>query len=68
LSLTRNQQEDWLSEFKQIKLCRIDGSTPQADRLSQMDEFNDPDKTDGPKVFLLSTRAGGLGINLVSAE
>lgn len=36
------------------------------DRESQIDEFTDP----GSKkfIFLLSTRAGGLGINLASAD
>ncbi|KAJ8605209.1 hypothetical protein CTAYLR_000442 [Chrysophaeum taylorii] len=46
--------------------CRIDGSTHGDDRDSQMDEFNRPGS---PKfVFLLSTRAGGLGINLATAD
>jgi len=46
--------------------CRIDGSTSGDDRDSQMDVFNAPNS---PKfVFLLSTRAGGLGINLATAD
>lgn len=46
--------------------CRIDGSTSGDDRDSQMDVFNAPGS---PKfVFLLSTRAGGLGINLATAD
>ena len=44
--------------------CRIDGNTDGEKRDSQMDEFN---KEGSSKfAFLLSTRAGGLGINLVS--
>ncbi|GBG28394.1 ATP-dependent DNA helicase DDM1 [Hondaea fermentalgiana] len=47
------------------KVCRIDGSTSLEDRKAQMDGFNnDPDYF----CFLLSTRAGGVGINLVSAD
>ncbi|XP_048877210.1 SWI/SNF-related matrix-associated actin-dependent regulator of chromatin subfamily A containing DEAD/H box 1b [Brienomyrus brachyistius] len=47
------------------RYLRLDGSTPMADRIGLIDEFNtDPDIF----VFLLSTRAGGLGINLTSAN
>jgi Helicase conserved C-terminal domain len=44
---------------------RIDGAVGYQDRMAYVDEFNsDPDCF----VFLLSTRAGGLGINLTSAD
>lgn len=44
---------------------RIDGSIAWQDRQEAMRAFNsDPDMF----VFLLSTRAGGLGINLTSAD
>ncbi|XP_072243863.1 SWI/SNF-related matrix-associated actin-dependent regulator of chromatin subfamily A containing DEAD/H box 1A [Leuresthes tenuis] len=47
------------------RYVRLDGSTPIADRIVLIDEYNtDPDIF----VFLLSTRAGGLGINLTSAN
>ncbi|KAF6729732.1 SWI/SNF-related matrix-associated actin-dependent regulator of chromatin subfamily A containing DEAD/H box 1 [Oryzias melastigma] len=47
------------------RYVRLDGSTPMADRIVLIDEYNtDPDIF----VFLLSTRAGGLGINLTSAN
>ncbi|XP_033476037.1 SWI/SNF-related matrix-associated actin-dependent regulator of chromatin subfamily A containing DEAD/H box 1A [Epinephelus lanceolatus] len=47
------------------RYVRLDGSTPIAERIVLIDEFNtDPDIF----VFLLSTRAGGLGINLTSAN
>ncbi|KAJ8285279.1 hypothetical protein GJAV_G00024990 [Gymnothorax javanicus] len=47
------------------RYVRLDGSTPMADRIVLIDEFNtDPEIF----VFLLSTRAGGLGINLTSAN
>lgn len=45
--------------------CRLDGSIKWQDRQEAMDNFK------GSKdlfVFLLSTRAGGLGINLTSAD
>ena len=44
---------------------RLDGTTPQRDRQRMVDEFN-TDFT--KKVFLISTRAGGTGLNLQSAS
>ncbi|KAI4897749.1 hypothetical protein NFI96_033833, partial [Prochilodus magdalenae] len=47
------------------RYIRLDGSTPMTDRIGLIDQFNtDQDIF----VFLLSTRAGGLGINLTSAN
>lgn len=47
------------------RYIRLDGSTPMSDRIGLIDQFNtDQDIF----VFLLSTRAGGLGINLTSAN
>ncbi|KAF5897664.1 ATP-dependent helicase 1B, partial [Clarias magur] len=47
------------------RYIRMDGSTPMSDRIVRIDQFN----TDRDIfVFLLSTRAGGLGINLTSAN
>jgi SWI/SNF-related matrix-associated actin-dependent regulator of chromatin subfamily A member 5 len=46
--------------------CRIDGNTDGEKRDSQMDEFNAPGSS--KFAFLLSTRAGGLGINLATAD
>jgi len=72
-----NVMEDYLN-FRKWKYCRIDGSTNIDERQRQMDAFN-AEKTggfDGERnqaadrnfVFLLSTRAGGLGINLTAAD
>lgn len=60
-----NIMEDYL-HYRNWKYCRIDGSTQIDDRQRQMDDFN----SDSSElfVFLLSTRAGGLGINLVAAD
>jgi len=56
--------EDFL-RFKDFNFLRLDGSTKADDRTAMLTTFN------GDKdifVFLLSTRAGGLGLNLQSAD
>ncbi|KAJ7126515.1 P-loop containing nucleoside triphosphate hydrolase protein [Mycena crocata] len=52
--------------FRQYKYCRIDGSTAHDDRIVAIDEYNKPDSE--KFIFLLTTRAGGLGINLTTAD
>lgn len=46
--------------------CRIDGSTTHEDRINSIDEYNKPDSE--KFIFMLTTRAGGLGINLTTAD
>ncbi|KAF8578409.1 hypothetical protein K439DRAFT_1663741 [Ramaria rubella] len=48
------------------KFLRLDGNTKQAQRQKDMDAFNQPNSD--IFIFLLSTRAGGVGINLWSAD
>ncbi|KAG1828022.1 SNF2 family DNA-dependent ATPase [Suillus variegatus] len=61
--------EDWATELKGWPICRIDGSTAPMDRREQMNKFQQGGNSlDAPKLFLLSTRAGGLGINLTAAD
>ncbi|PVI07533.1 hypothetical protein DM02DRAFT_608629 [Periconia macrospinosa] len=56
--------EEYLTH-RNYKYCRLDGSTKLEDRRDTVTDFqNDPSIF----VFLLSTRAGGLGINLTSAD
>ncbi|KAH5233598.1 hypothetical protein HBI62_043920 [Parastagonospora nodorum] len=45
---------------------RLDGTVPASDRKIAIDHFNAPGSDD--YCFLLSTRAGGLGINLMTAD
>ncbi|CAM1501065.1 Fc.00g102270.m01.CDS01 [Cosmosporella sp. VM-42] len=52
--------------FRQYKYCRIDGGTAHEDRIAAIDEYNKPGSE--KFVFLLTTRAGGLGINLTTAD
>mmetsp|Transcript_15385 Transcript_15385/g.45299 ORF Transcript_15385/g.45299 Transcript_15385/m.45299 type:complete len:1328 (-) Transcript_15385:31-4014(-) len=60
---------DIVSDYLRLrgfKHQRLDGSTPAAARHQAMEQFNAPDS--GDFAFLLSTRAGGLGINLATAD
>uniref|UniRef100_M4B8C8 Uncharacterized protein n=1 Tax=Hyaloperonospora arabidopsidis (strain Emoy2) TaxID=559515 RepID=M4B8C8_HYAAE len=57
--------EDYMRYFSH-DYCRLDGSTKGEDRDNMMEEFNAPGST--KFCFLLSTRAGGLGINLATAD
>ncbi|OWM91055.1 hypothetical protein CDL15_Pgr023388 [Punica granatum] len=59
---------DILEKFlirKGSSFSRLDGSTPTNLRQSLVDDFN---SSPSKQVFLISTRAGGLGLNLVSAN
>uniref|UniRef100_A0A0D9ZUA9 Chromatin-remodeling complex ATPase n=1 Tax=Oryza glumipatula TaxID=40148 RepID=A0A0D9ZUA9_9ORYZ len=57
--------EDYLM-YKGYQYCRIDGNTGGEDRDASIEAFNKPGSE--KFVFLLSTRAGGLGINLATAD
>lgn len=57
--------EDYLV-MRHFSYCRIDGNTSYEDREGYIDTFNAPDSD--KFLFLLSTRAGGLGINLQTAD
>ena len=46
--------------------CRIDGSTTHEDCINSIDEYNKPESE--KFIFMLTTRAGGLGINLMTAD
>ncbi|XP_045596634.1 lymphocyte-specific helicase [Procambarus clarkii] len=58
--------EDYLTLRPQYKYKRLDGASALEDRQSDIKEFNDKNSSDF--LFLLSTRAGGLGINLATAD
>ncbi|GMQ02924.1 hypothetical protein CsSME_00048941 [Camellia sinensis var. sinensis] len=57
--------EDYCS-FKKWQYERIDGKVGGAERQIRIDRFNA--KNSSRFCFLLSTRAGGLGINLATAD
>lgn len=57
--------EDYCRLLRGWDTCRIVGDVAQSDRADQIDQFN---TNPAMKIFLLSTRAGGQGINLASAD
>ena len=52
--------------YRGYKHFRLDGGTKPEERAQLLIQFNDPN-TD-VHLFMLSTRAGGLGINLETAD
>lgn len=57
--------EDYLN-WKNYRYLRLDGNTKSEDRSTLLYHFNQPDSP--YFIFLLSTRAGGLGLNLQTAD
>lgn len=60
---------DILSQYMQLRgyqYQRLDGTIAAGPRRMAIDHFNAPESKDS--CFLLSTRAGGLGINLMTAD
>jgi chromodomain-helicase-DNA-binding protein 4 len=57
--------EDYL-RGEGYEYCRLDGTYNADDKMEQIDQFNAPGSM--KFVFLLSTRAGGQGINLATAD
>ena len=57
--------EDFLS-YRHYQYLRLDGTTKADDRSEMLRQFNDPNSPHF--VFILSTRAGGLGLNLQTAD
>ena len=60
---------DLLQEYfrlRQVQYCRLDGSVANELREERIAMFNSDDTE--IDVFILSTRAGGLGLNLQTAD
>ena len=60
---------DILTDYLKLRnypFQRLDGTVPASERKIAIDHFNAPGSDD--YCFLLSTRAGGLGINLMTAD
>lgn len=57
--------EDWATILRGWPVCRIDGAVKAEDRAEAIEAFN---TQADHQLFLLSTRAGGQGINLTAAD
>jgi hypothetical protein len=69
LILVFDFSSDILSDYCALRgyiYQRLDGTVPSETRRKAIEHYNAPDSPDF--VFLLSTRAGGLGINLETGE
>lgn len=64
LKSSRAKFSKWI---KNKDYYRLDGSTPGHLRTSWISNFNDP-RNARARLFIISTRAGGIGINLVGAN
>ncbi|XP_050079596.1 SWI/SNF-related matrix-associated actin-dependent regulator of chromatin subfamily A member 5-like [Anopheles maculipalpis] len=53
-------------DWREYEHCVLRGENDNQDRQKQMNEFNRPGSS--KFVFLLTTRAGGVGINLMAAD
>ena len=52
--------------FRKYNYCRLDGNTDLDDRERFIEQFTQPNSE--KFIFLISTRAGGLGLNLMTAN
>ena len=52
--------------FKGYEYLRLDGSTPKKHRDTYVKQFQDP--MSKYKIFLISLKAGGVGLNLTTAK
>ncbi len=52
--------------WRNFEYCRLDGNTDHEDRQNSINLYNAPGSS--KFIFMLSTRAGGLGINLMTAD
>lgn len=74
LSLVRGKTQDYL-EYRSFSYERLDGSVRAEERFDAVRSFSaDHSRRGGASkpgsafVFLLTTRAGGVGLNLVAAD
>lgn len=64
-NITLNIIEDYL-RLRGHRYRRLDGSTNRVQRMIDIEQFNRPGSKDF--IYILNTRAGGLGVNLQTAD
>ncbi|OCF41407.1 hypothetical protein I317_04798 [Kwoniella heveanensis CBS 569] len=57
-----------LMKIRKYPYVRLDGSTPQKQRQDLVDTFNRDVRREEAFVFLLSAKAGGIGLNLIGGS
>ncbi|XP_073418640.1 helicase ARIP4 [Dendrobates tinctorius] len=62
-----NESQDRNTWVRNVNYYRLDGSTSASERERLINQFNDPGN-ENVWLFLLSTRAGCLGVNLIGAN
>ena len=68
MSAVRVTGDYWmLKARRRYGYFRLDGTRTTTKRQKMVDEFNDPNNTE-KFVFLLSSKAGGCGFNLIGAN
>ncbi len=60
---TLNLLQD-LCKIRKYSYLRLDGSTPQKQRQESVNRFNRENQSQS-FIFLLSAKAGGMGLNLI---
>lgn len=57
--------KDYLQERFDLEVAYLHGSLPRTERTRLVDHFQQPD---GPRIFVLSLKTGGTGLNLTAAN
>nr|XP_018999813.1 DNA repair and recombination protein RAD54B [Kwoniella mangroviensis CBS 8507]OCF63274.1 DNA repair and recombination protein RAD54B [Kwoniella mangroviensis CBS 8507] len=57
-----------MCKIRKYPYLRLDGSTPQKQRQELVDSFNRDVRREDSFVFLLSAKAGGVGLNLIGGS
>ncbi|ODV80573.1 DNA dependent ATPase [Suhomyces tanzawaensis NRRL Y-17324] len=65
INLDGEEKPNELDDKEYFSYLRMDGSTPISRRQTLVDSFNETPSID---VFLLTTKVGGLGVNLTGAD
>ncbi|ETO15974.1 RAD54-like protein [Reticulomyxa filosa] len=53
---------------KKYPFLRLDGSVKQSDRIKLVEQFNFHSNFNDTKLFLITSKAGGVGLNLIGAN
>ncbi len=60
--------QKYLEKELKTEVLFLHGGTPQKQREEMIKQFQDTVADEGPKIFILSIKAGGVGLNLTAAN